>query len=58
MEGLTKTLVSLVLGLNIIYKLHKYYFLFVFNEARSNKFNGFICSRLRLIYLKTVKYSI
>lgn len=58
MKGLTKTFVSLVLGLNIKYNNHKHYFLFVFYEARSNKFIGFIYNRLRLIYLKTLKYSI
>lgn len=58
MKGLTKTFVSLVIGLNIKYNTYKHYFLFFFYEARSNKFIGFIFKRLRLIYLKTVKYSI
>lgn len=58
MKGLTKSFVSLVLGLNIKYKTHKHYFLFFFYKARSNKFIGFIYNRLRLINLKTVKYSI
>lgn len=58
MKGSTKTFVSLVLGLSIKYKTHKHYFSFVFYEARSNKFIGFIYNGLRLIYLKTVKYSI
>lgn len=33
MKGLTKTFVSLVLGLNFKNKTHKNYFLFVFYEA-------------------------